>query len=107
MTTPIDLCYSCIAAVASNVYPTRAYSPGETPKAYNGEQFNYIGPKTARRIMNEEIEIFGQDGLRLPMIAMTTVDNSRVCALHVFVRKGRDYASSAPGYGVFGQKDLP
>lgn len=90
--TPLDICYQCIAAVASNATRSKVYD-AKNFVATEGGQFagyatNAVSVPLALQLMAGTAVIKDYDGYQLPMVAMTTVDGNRVCAIHIYRRRG-------------------
>lgn len=74
----IDLCYRCIEAVNDPRVPVFAVD--------SGNAVTFITVTQARKIMASEAPSpyqIGPTGETLPMVAVATVEGSRVCASHV------------------------
>lgn len=74
----IDLCYRCIEAVNDPRVPVF--------DASSGNAVNFITVTQARKMMATEAPspyTVGPTGETLPMLAVATVEGSRVCAAHV------------------------
>lgn len=71
----IDLCYVCIQTVNAHETPTRMHGIN-TP-------ISFITVETAKGIMDGTLRVVTNEGKWVPLIAMTTINGSRVCANHV------------------------
>ena len=74
----IDLCYRCVEVVNDPRVPVFAATD-------KGDAILYITTDMARKLMTVEIPpyIVGPTAETLPMVAVATVEGSRVCASHV------------------------
>jgi hypothetical protein len=71
----IDLCAVCLATVQDEKMPTRLYPHGTTVA--------HITHVTAQNIMRGIDSIVISNGTILPMVALATVQGTRVCGDHI------------------------
>lgn len=70
----IDLCAVCLAVITDERIPTKLYP--------HGTLVNTITHVTAENIMRSLTSVVMVDGTILPMVAISTVNGTRVCARH-------------------------
>lgn len=70
----IDLCAVCLSIVNDEKIPTKIYPHGTT--------IIFIDHFAARDLLRGLTKIIGVDGMIYPMVAITTVNGTRVCARH-------------------------